>query len=151
MLFEIQNFTEQNKINREAKQGANRPERVEAAAVWLPVCVFTDNHFMARFQDWSSSSMRTFVCMFHLIFLAVERVSQQVWGWVWLWPLCYLVGSACLRGFSDTRFLYNIHSQTSRSWKTPGTRGRKGNLAETADEDEDVLVSIVIMDNWLFA
>lgn len=80
MLFEIQNFTEQNKINREAKQGANRPERVEAAPVWLPVCVFTDNHFMARFQDWSSSSMRTFVCMFHLIFLAVERESANRCG-----------------------------------------------------------------------
>lgn len=116
-----------------------------------------------------------FVCSQIIISWLVSRTGPAAaWGrssacftsYFWLWSesqptgvgmgvavasLCYLVGSACLRGFSDTRFLYNIHSQTSRSWKTPGTRGRKGNLAETADEDEDVLVSIVIMDNWLFA
>lgn len=73
--------------------------------MWLPGCVLADKHFTVHFQDLSSSSsgsMRKFVHVFGVIFLAVERASANRRGF----GGSLLPGWFGLSGrFSLTRFL----------------------------------------------
>lgn len=110
----MQNLTDQNKISHtrthtEAKQGANMPERINAGPVWLPVCAFTGNHFMVHFQDSFSSNLKKFVCVFFLIFLAMERVSANRCGCgVSLLPAWFSLSEWF---FTDTQFLRGKESE----------------------------------------
>lgn len=129
-VVQIQTLTDPDTINRgnmrckQARKGWRRTQ------VWLPVCVFTDNHFMVNFQDsFSSSSMRKFLSMFGLIFLAVERVSANRCGC----GVSLLPGRFSLsEGFSPTRASSTTYCRRKESdfkvLENPGTSGRKGNL-----------------------